>query len=251
MDPLPTVVLVHGGPWSRDRWGFHGVVQWLANRGYAVAQCNFRGSTGYGKAFVNAGNRAWGRAMQTDLIDGVAWLIDRQIADPDHIAIMGGSYGGYAALCGLTQTPTVFAAGVAVCGVSDLVRWLKNLPATWETERATFTQRIGDPDADRALLQACSPRFFVDQIVRPLLLGHAANDIRAPVEDSQQLVAALRQAGKAVDYLVYADEGHNVGMWRPANRLHFYAHVEAFLATHLGGRVEPLDDDLPHTAYNR
>jgi dipeptidyl aminopeptidase/acylaminoacyl peptidase len=247
-EPLPTVVLVHGGPWSRDSWGFHRLAQWLANRGYAVAQFNFRGSTGYGKAFLNAGNREWGRAMQMDLIDGVEWLTVQHIADPERIAIMGGSYGGYAALVGLAQTPTIFAAGIALCGVSDLVGWLKSLPPYWETERAIFTRRIGDPDVDAAMLQAHSPRFFVSQIVRPLLLGQAANDVRARMGDSQQMVEALRQAGKSVVYIEYAGEGHAVGMWRPANRLHFYAQTEAFLATYLGGRVEPLDPGLQHTA---
>jgi dipeptidyl aminopeptidase/acylaminoacyl peptidase len=237
---LPTVLLVHGGPWGRDTWGFQSTVQWLANRGYAVLQVNFRGSTGYGKQFLNAGDRAWGGTMHDDLIDGVNWLVSAGTADKARIAIMGGSYGGYATLAGLAFTPGVFAAGVDLVGPSNLVTLLKAIPPYWAPMKATMFRRVGDPEADAAFLTERSPLTHAGRITAPLLIGQGANDPRVPQAESDQIVAAMRGAGLSVEYLIYTDEGH--GLARPANQLHFYTHVEAFLARHLGGRNEPASE---------
>ena len=231
---LPTVLLVHGGPWYRDRWGFNEVVQWLANRGYAVLQVNFRGSTGYGKAFVNAGDRAWGGAMRTDLLDARDWAIAQGYADPARCAIMGGSYGGYAVLTALAFTPDAFCCGVDIVGPSNLATYMQSIPPYWETLRATFARRMGE---DPELLTAHSPLPRAAAIRAPLLVGQGANDPRVPRHESDQLVAALRGNGIAVRYVVFDDEGH--GFMRPANAQRFYAAAEAFLAEHLGGRAEP------------
>jgi dipeptidyl aminopeptidase/acylaminoacyl peptidase len=246
---LPTVLLVHGGPWARDRWGFNPMVQWLANRGYAMLQLNYRGSTGYGKRFLNAGNREWAGKMHHDLIDGVKWLIDQGISDPQRIAIMGGSYGGYATLVGLTFTPEVFACGVDIVGPSNLITLVRTIPPYWEPMRAMFARRLGGVDQDETFMKARSPLFHVDKIQRPLLIGRGANDPRVKQAESDQIVKALRDKGKPVEYWVYTDEGH--GFFRPPNRLHFYSRIENFLAQYLGGRAEPVADEPGHAAVER
>jgi dipeptidyl aminopeptidase/acylaminoacyl peptidase len=243
---LPAVLLVHGGPWTRDSWGFNANVQCLANRGYAVLQVNYRGSTGYGKKFLNAGNREWAGKMHHDLIDGVNWLCEKGIADRKKIAIMGGSYGGYATLVGLTFTPDVFACGVDLVGPSNLVTLLKTIPPYWAPVQAMFSKRVGDLETEEEFLKSRSPLFFVDRIKAPLLIGQGANDPRVKQAESDQIVAALRKAGKPVEYIIYTDEGH--GFQRPENRLHFLARAEAFLARHLGGRAEPASTMKGHSA---
>ncbi|MBT3271028.1 S9 family peptidase [Candidatus Poribacteria bacterium] len=243
---LPTVVLVHGGPYGRDNWGYRASTQWLANRGYAVLQINFRGSTGYGKAFMNAGDREWAGKMHDDLLDGVDWLVERGTADRSRIAIMGTSYGGYATLVGLTFTPDVFAAGVDLVGPSNLVTFLSDIPAYWETLRPMLMRRIGDPEKDEEFLRSRSPLHFVDRIQAPLLIAQGANDPRVRQAESDQIAEAMRAKGKTVEYIVYTDEGH--GLARPENRLHFFARAEAFLAEHLGGRAEPLSEVGGHSA---
>jgi dipeptidyl aminopeptidase/acylaminoacyl peptidase len=242
---LPTVLLVHGGPWARDSWGYSGYVQWLANRGYAVLQINFRGSTGYGKNFLNAGNKEWAGKMHDDLIDGVNWLVKQGIADPKKIAIMGGSYGGYATLVGLTFTPDVFACGVDIVGPSNLITLLKSIPPYWAQAKAMFSKRVGDLEKEEDFLKERSPLFLADKIKAPLLIGQGANDPRVKQAESDQIVLALRKAGKTVEYVIYTDEGH--GFARPENRLHFFARAEAFLARHLGGRAEAADTVKGHS----
>ena len=242
---LPTVLLVHGGPWARDTWGYDPQAQWLANRGYAVLQVNFRGSTGYGKAFVNAGNREWAGKMHDDLIDAVNWLVQQGISDPQKIAIMGGSYGGYATLVGLTFTPDVFACGVDIVGPSNLITLMQSIPPYWEPLKANFYHRVGNLETEEEFLKTRSPLFFVDRIEKPLLIGQGANDPRVKEAESEQIVKAMQQAGKPVEYALYPDEGH--GFARPENRLHFYAIAEEFLAKYLGGRCEPLGDIPGHS----
>jgi dipeptidyl aminopeptidase/acylaminoacyl peptidase len=248
-EALPAVLLVHGGPWGRDSWGFNATVQWLANRGYAVLQVNYRGSSGYGKDFLNAGNRQWAAAMHDDLIDGVEWLIGAGVADRRRVAIMGGSYGGYATLVGLTFTPEVFCAGVDSFGPSSLVTLLENVPPYWEPIRPLLSHRVGDPAAERQFLESRSPLHAVDRICRPLLIGQGANDPRVTQVESDQIVSRLRQGDLPVEYVVYTDEGH--GFARPANRLHFSALAEQFLARHLGGRAEPVGDIPGHSGEIR
>lgn len=243
--PLPMVLLVHGGPWARDSWGYNPLHQWLANRGYAVLSVNFRGSTGFGKSFINAANHEWGRKMHDDLIDAVIWAIDVGITSPDQVAIMGGSYGGYATLVGLTMTPDVFACGVDIVGPSNLMTLLSTIPPYWKPLMEMWAERVGDPRTEegRALLTERSPLTYVDRIVRPLLIGQGANDPRVNQAESDQLVAAMVSHGIPVTYVLYPDEGH--GFVRPENNLSFFAVTEAFLNEHLkGGRVEPIDDDL-------
>ena len=240
----PTVLLVHGGPWARDAWGYSPTVQWLANRGYAVLQVNFRGSTGYGKAFVNAGNRQWAAAMHDDLIDGVNWLVEQGTADRHKIAIMGGSYGGYATLVGLTFTPDVFACGVDIVGPSNIITLMNSIPPYWKPLMAMFQHRVGKLEEEE-FLKSRSPLFFVDKIEKPLLIGQGANDPRVKRAESEQIVEAMQQAGKPVEYALYTDEGH--GFARPENRLHFYAVVEEFLAKYLGGQSEPVGDIEGHS----
>jgi dipeptidyl aminopeptidase/acylaminoacyl peptidase len=243
--PLPTVLFVHGGPWARDIWGYNSEVQWLANRGYAVLQVNFRGSSGYGKAFLNAGNRQWGAKMHDDLIDGVNWLVEQGIAERNKIAIMGGSYGGYATLVGLTFTPLVFACGVDQVGPSNLLTLMKSFPAYWASGLTVWKYRVGDVETEAEFLKSRSPLFFVDRISKPLLIAQGANDPRVTQAESDQIVSAMRKADKPVEYVLYTDEGHDFA--RPENRLHFYAVAEEFLAKHLGGRFEPMGEIEGHS----
>jgi len=233
---LPAVIYPHGGPWARDFWGWEPIAQWLANRGYAVLQVNFRGSVGFGKTFLNAGNKQWGRKMQDDLTDAARWLIEQGIADPRRVGIMGGSYGGYATLAGLTFTPDLYAAGVDIVGPSNLFTLLESIPPYWKPMVALFHTRMGHPEHDADLLRAVSPLFHVENIRAPLLIGQGANDPRVKRTESLQIVEALRRAGKAVDYVEYPDEGH--GFFKPENRLDFFRRAERFLAQHLGGRAE-------------
>ncbi len=241
----PLVALIHGGPWARDGWGYRSQVQFLANRGYAVLQPNFRGSTGYGKAFLNAGNQEWGDAMQDDITDGVQHLIDQGLVDPERVCIMGGSYGGYATLAGLTFTPETYACGVDIVGPSNLITLLDSIPAYWGPIRQIFTLRMGDPDTEegRARLERQSPLNHVDKIQRPLLVIQGANDPRVKQAESDQIVVAMREAGLPVEYIVAEDEGH--GFSGRENRLAMFARIEAFLADHLGGRFQSgMDDEI-------
>lgn len=237
---LPLVLLVHGGPWARDSWGFNPTAQWLANRGFACLQVNYRGSTGYGKKFLNAGNRQWGLKMHDDLIDAVDWAIREGHADPKRVAIFGGSYGGYAALAGLTFTPEKFACAVDIVGPSNLRTLLNSIPPYWKPIRSMFDVRMGsiDDPKDAELIKNASPLFKADKIVRPLLIGQGANDPRVKQAESEQIVSAIEKNGGHVVYVLYPDEGH--GFARPENRIDFNARAEAFLAQHLGGRFEPL-----------
>lgn len=233
---LPLVLFVHGGPWARDHWGINPVVQLLTNRGYACLQLNFRGSTGYGKTFLNAGNKEWGRAMHNDLIDGITWAINTGVADPKHIAIMGGSYGGYASLCGAAFTPDAFCCAVDLFGVSNLITLITNKPAYWKHIEATFKKRIGDLVADEALLKERSPLFSAHNIKCPMLVVQGANDVRCTMAESQHIVAALKARNIDCTYLVFENEGH--GLAKPENRLTMYAAIEKFLAKQLGGRMQ-------------
>ncbi len=242
---LPAILLVHGGPWGRDVWGFNSTAQWLANRGYAVLQINFRGSTGYGKAFLNAGDREWAGRMHDDLIDGKRWLVQQGYADARRVGIMGGSYGGYATLVGLAFTPDEFAAGVDIVGPSNIVTLLQSIPPYWESLRATFRRRVGNEETEQEFLRSRSPLFRAENIRAPLLIGQGANDPRVKQAESEQIVEAMRRANRPVEYIVYTDEGH--GFARPANRLHFYAKAEEFLARHLGGRAEPMGEIAGHS----
>lgn len=246
---LPTVLFVHGGPWARDMWGLNPPVQWLANRGYAVLQVNFRGSTGYGKDFVNAGNRQWGKTMHDDLIDAVNWICDQGISDRAKVAIMGGSYGGYATLAGLTFTPDVFACGVDIVGPSNLLTLIRSVPPYWQPMMAMFSHRVGDIETEEAMLMERSPLFSVDRIEKPLLIGQGANDPRVKEAESEQIVEAMQTAGKPVEYVLYTDEGH--GFARPENRLHFYGIAEEFLAKYIGGRAEPAAEVVGHSGVVR
>jgi dipeptidyl aminopeptidase/acylaminoacyl peptidase len=240
---LPMVLFPHGGPWARDQWGFNGYAQWLANRGYAVLQPNFRGSTGYGKKHLNAGNKQWGLKMHDDLIDSVNWAVKQGIADPKKIGIMGGSYGGYCALAAVTLTPEVFACSVDIVGPSNLKTLVGTIPPYWKPMRAEFDVRMGNVDdpKDAELIKRASPLNFADRIVRPLLIGQGANDPRVKQAESEQIVEAIEKNRGAVTYVLYPDEGH--GFARPENRTDFNARAEGFLGTYLGGRVEPLDGD--------
>jgi dipeptidyl aminopeptidase/acylaminoacyl peptidase len=235
---------VHGGPWARDAWGFNPWHQWLANRGYAVLSVNFRSSTGLGKDFINAGNHEWGAKMHDDLLDAVAWATQQGIADPERIAIMGGSYGGYATLVGLTFTPETFACGIDIVGPSNILTLLDSIPAYWQPQIELFAKRVGDhrTEAGKAFLAERSPLSYVDRIQRPLLIGQGANDPRVKQAESDQIVQAMQAKGIPVTYVLYPDEGH--GFARPENTLSFNAITEAFLAQCLGGRFEPLGEDV-------
>jgi dipeptidyl aminopeptidase/acylaminoacyl peptidase len=230
---LPAVLNVHGGPWARDRWGFVPEAQWLANRGYLSIQVNFRGSTGYGKAFVNAGDREWGAAMQDDLSDAVAYVIGQGWADPARVAIYGGSYGGYAALAGATFTPDLYRCAVDIVGPSNLITLIETIPPYWAPLVAQFHNRVGNPETDRDFLWSRSPLSAADRITIPLLIAQGANDPRVKQAESEQIVAALDKAGIDHEYMLFPDEGH--GFAKPENRLKFYAAAERFLAKHLGG----------------
>ncbi|MGD1146870.1 MAG: S9 family peptidase [Thermoanaerobaculaceae bacterium] len=235
---LPLVLNVHGGPWGRDNWGFRPDVQWFANRGYACLQVNFRGSTGFGKKFLNAGNGQWGvGSMQDDLTDAVRWAIGKGIADPKRVCIYGGSYGGYATLAGLAFTPELYACGVDIVGPSHIKTLFASIPPYWAPIKSEFLLRVGDPEKDDALDRRISPLFHVDAIRAPLLIGQGANDPRVNINESNQIVEAMRARKLPVTYIVYADEGH--GFARPANRLDFNGRTEEFLARYLGGRAEP------------
>jgi len=242
--PLPMVLVPHGGPWARDNWGYDSVHQWLANRGYAVLSVNFRSSTGFGKAFINAGNLEWAGKIHDDLIDAVDWAIQEGIADSDKVAIMGGSYGGYSTLVGLTFTPEKFACGVAWAAPSNLVSLLEAIPPYWEPTIELFATRVGDfrTEEGRAFLTERSPLTFVDRIQRQLLIGQGANDVRVPQAEADTIVQAMEDKGIPVTYLLYSDEGHGFG--RPENAMSFFAVTEAFLYECLGGRYEPVGDDF-------
>ncbi len=242
--PLPMVLLVHGGPWDRDNWGYHAWHQWLANRGYAVLSVNYRGSTGFGKNFINAGNREWGGKMHDDLIDAVNWAIAEKIAEPTKVAIMGGSYGGYATLVGLTFTPDLFACGVDIVGVSNLITFLNTIPPYWAPALELFTTRVGDhrtAEGQRFLTER-SPLTYVERIKKPLLIGQGANDPRVKQSESDQIVQAMQAKKIPVTYAVFPDEGH--GFAKPENNMAFFAVAEAFLARCLGGRYEQIGDDF-------
>jgi dipeptidyl aminopeptidase/acylaminoacyl peptidase len=233
---LPMVLNVHGGPWARDVWGFHPEAQWLANRGYVCLQVNFRGSTGYGKAFVNAGDREWGAAMQDDLTDAVGYAIGQGWADPDRVAIYGGSYGGYAALAGAAFAPGKFCCAIDIVGPSNLKTLIETIPPYWAPMISLFHRRVGNPDTDTEFLWSRSPLSRAADIRTPLLIAQGANDPRVKQAESEQIVAALRDAGIDHEYMLFPDEGH--GFAKPGNRLRFYAAAERFLARHLGGRAE-------------
>ncbi len=242
--PVPLVLDVHGGPWARDGWGFNGYHQWLANRGYAVLSVNYRGSTGFGKEFINAANGEWSGKMHDDLLDAVQWAIDQKIAQPDKVAIMGGSYGGYATLVGLTFTPDVFACGVDIVGPSSLVTLLNNVPPYWMPFMPVMKIRVGDVDTEegQAELLKRSPLTLVDKIKKPLLIAQGANDPRVKRQEADQIVDAMKTKGIPVTYVLYPDEGH--GFRRPENNKSNNAVTEAFLAKQLGGRFEPVGKDF-------
>ncbi len=236
---LPTVLFIHGGPWARDEWGYDPEVQFLANRGYAVLQPNYRGSTGFGKKFLNAGNKQWGTgAMQNDITDGAGFLIKQGIADPKKVAIAGGSYGGYATLAGLAFTPHLYAAGFDIVGPSNLITLLNSIPPYWKPMKKTFAVRVGDENdsADRKMLEAESPLFSAKNITAPLFVVQGANDPRVKKAESDQIVVALRDLGRNVEYMVAPDEGH--GYRGLENRIAMYAAMEKFFAQTLGGRYQ-------------
>jgi dipeptidyl aminopeptidase/acylaminoacyl peptidase len=233
---LPVVVNPHGGPWYRDQWGFNPEVQFLANRGYAVLQVNFRGSTGYGRKFWESSFKQWGKTMQDDITDGVQWLIKEGIADSKRIGIYGGSYGGYATLAGLVYTPDLYAAGVDYVGVSNLFTFIKAIPPYWKPYLEMLYEMIGHPEKDKELLTAASPVFHTDKIKVPLLIAQGANDPRVNKAESDQMVEALKKRGIEVPYIVKSNEGH--GFANEENRFEFYRAMEQFLGKHLGGRVE-------------
>ncbi|MFN3619637.1 S9 family peptidase [Sphingorhabdus sp.] len=242
--PVPMVLMVHGGPWARDSFGFNGYHQWLANRGYAVLSVNFRGSTGFGKDFISAGDLEWGRKMQDDLTDAVAWAVKSGVAPKDKVAIMGGSYGGYATLAGLTYTPDVYACGVDIVGPSNLETLLKTIPPYWAPIVSQFHKRMGNPNTPEglAMLKERSPLYSADKIVRPLLIGQGANDPRVNKAESDQIVSAMQAKGIPVTYVLFPDEGH--GFAKPNNNIAFNAVTESFLAKCLGGRAEPIGDTV-------
>ncbi len=242
--PVPMVLLVHGGPWARDSYGYSGYDQWLANRGYAVLQVNYRGSTGFGKDFVNASEGQWSKAMHDDLIDGVEWAVANGVTTKDNVAIMGGSYGGYATLVGMTFTPETFKCGVDIVGPSNLVTLFKTFPSYWASFMEQWYRRVGDPRTEagmEALVQA-SPLTHVDRISKPLLIGQGANDPRVVQAESDQIVDAMKAKSIPVTYVLFPDEGH--GFARPENNKAFNAVAEGFLSTCLGGRAEPIGQDF-------
>ena len=229
---LPLIVHPHGGPWARDRWGFDPECQFLANRGYAVLQVNFRSSAGFGRRFLEAGFGQWGLSMQDDITDGVRWAIDEGIADPARVAIYGGSYGGYATLAGLTKTPELYACGISYVGVSNLFTWIESIPPYWKPYLEMIYQMVGHPERDREQFEATSPFFNAARIVAPLFVAQGANDPRVPKQESDQIVQALRGRGVDVTYMVQENEGH--GFQNEENRFKFYRAMESFLACWLG-----------------
>ena len=241
--PKPLVLLVHGGPQLRDYWGFDGMHQLLANRGYHAMSVNYRGSTGFGKAHLLAGEGEWYGGMQDDLVDAVNWAVAEGIADPDRLVIMGASYGGYAALAGLTRDPELFAAAISEVGPSNLRTLLASIPPYWESGRTILEKMIGVGTVD---LDAISPINHVDQIQRPLLLGHGANDPRVKLQESETIASAMEARGLPIDFVVFPDEGH--GLANPRNNLAMIALVEAFLQQHIGGRAEPFGDALKQSS---
>lgn len=228
---LPSILHIHGGPWNRVTWGFDQVIQFLADRGYAVLQMNFRGSTGYGKVFTNAGDKEWGGKMQNDITDAAHWMIDEGIADPERIGIYGSSFGGFAVLSALTKTPQLFRCGVDIFGPSDLLSFQKSIPSYWEPVKPLLHRRIGHPVHDRIMLQERSPLNNIDKIVSPLMIIQGVNDARVKPAESLQIRDALLKTGKTVQYLEFDNEGH--GIVRPESRMLFFKEVERFLASHL------------------
>tara|TARA_B100000287_G_scaffold82009_1_gene74632 strand:+ start:1 stop:1062 length:1062 start_codon:yes stop_codon:yes gene_type:complete len=229
---LPVVVNPHGGPWARDTWGYRPEIQFLANRGYAVFQMNFRGSTGYGREFWEISFKEWGKSMQDDITDGVQWLISEGIADPERIAIYGASYGGYATLAGLAFTPDLYACGVDYVGVSSLFTFMESIPPYWELYRTMLYEMVGHPEKDKDLLASSSPLLHIDKIKAPLFIAQGANDPRVVKSESDQIVQALRNAGIDVPYMVKDDEGH--GFYNEENQFDFYREMEKFLKKHIG-----------------
>jgi len=245
--PTPLVLLVHGGPWARDFWGFNSAAQWLANRGYAVLQVNYRGSSGYSKSFLHKGDKGWGIGpMQHDLSDAVAWAVEQGVADKDKVCIYGGSYGGYATLAGLTFTPELYACGVDIVGPSNIKTLLDSIPAYWGPLRNDMLLKIGDVDNDPDFNRAISPLFHIDAIKAPLLIGQGANDPRVKQAEADQIAFGMMKKKIPVEYVLYPDEGH--GFARPANRIDFNGRTEGFLAEHLGGRAEPFEESDEATA---
>jgi dipeptidyl aminopeptidase/acylaminoacyl peptidase len=228
---LPVVINPHGGPWFRDTWGFNPEVQFLANRGYAVLQMNFRGSTGYGRKFWEASFKQWGQKMQDDITDGVQWLVKQGIADPKRVAIYGGSYGGYATLAGVTFTPDLYAAAVDYVGVANMFTFMKTIPPYWKPFLDQMHAMVGDPVKDKALLEAASPVMHADKIKTPLFVAQGAHDPRVNKAESDQMVAALKKRGVDVEYMVKENEGH--GFHNEENRFDFYEAMEKFLAKYL------------------
>ena len=233
---LPLVLNVHGGPWHRDTWGYDPEAQWFANRGYACLQINFRGSTSYGKRFLNAGNKEWGGKMHDDLVDAVRWVVGEGVADPKRIAVYGGSYGGYAALAGATFTPDLFRCAVDIVGPSNLITFIETIPPYWSSYLAMLHERVGNPETEADALIARSPLTHVERIKIPMLIAQGANDPRVKQSESEQIVAVMEEKGIEHEYMLFPDEGH--GFAKPENRLRFYATAEKFLAKHLGGRYE-------------
>lgn len=246
--PLPTVLMVHGGPWSRDSYGYNRERQWLANRGYAVLNVNYRASVGFGKAFVNAGDRQHAGKMHDDLIDAVEWAIAEGVALRDKIAVMGASYGGYAAFVAATFTPEVFCCALPIVGITDLATLLESLPPYWADDLAQFYRRYGDPRTPdgRKLLRSRSPIGRVERIKKPMLIAHGANDVRCTVAQSDAIVEAMQKLGLPATYVVFPDEGH--GFKRPENERAYHAIAEAFLARWLGGRAEPVGADVEESS---
>jgi acylaminoacyl-peptidase len=247
--PLPMVLYVHGGPWGRDSYGYNRDHQWLANRGYAVLSVNYRASAGFGKAFLNAGDKQHAAKIHDDLIDGVEWAVREGVARRDKVAIMGWSYGGYSAFVGATFTPDVFCCAVPVVGITDLITLMQNRPPYWADFMEQFNRRYADVSTEegRAYLRSRSPLYKVDQIRKPMLIGHGANDIRCTLAQSDLIVGAMQERKIPVTYVVFPDEGH--GFYRPENNIAFHAIAEAFLARHLGGRAEPIGRDFEGSSH--
>jgi len=243
--PLPTVVFVHGGPTARDTWGFGLYPQYLANRDYAVIQCNYRGSTGFGKAFINAGNGEWGLKMQQDLTDAVHWAIEKKISDPSKVAIAGYSYGGYATLAGLAFTPDLYACGVDIVGPSNLMSLLNSIPEYWKAGYNSLAKKMGgSPNTIDGMekLRKSSPIFSASSIKKPLLIGQGANDPRVKQAEADQIFDALKSSNIPVTYVLFSNEGH--GFSHPENDMAFWGIAEKFLGECLGGKIEPMTNEI-------